>query len=135
MEGRLYNGLVEFNLDAFQEIRHNVLGYRQTIPSVAGVEYAPLDNIGKGRTRGIEFSGKVQHAFNNNFWMILNGNITYSRSSYLEIDEAVNKPEYQRMKGQESSQAIGYIAEGLFRDQAEIDNSPTQGGNVMPGDI
>ncbi len=23
------------------------------------------------------------------------------------------------MKGQESSQAIGYIAEGLFRDQAE----------------
>lgn len=135
LEGRLYNGLVEFNLDAFQEIRHNVLGYRQTIPSVAGVEYAPLDNIGKGRTRGIEFSGKVQHAFNNNFWMILNGNITYSRSSYLEIDEAVNKPEYQRMKGQESSQAIGYIAEGLFRDQAEIDNSPTQGGNVMPGDI
>ena len=39
------------------------------------------------------------------------------------------------MKGQESSQAIGYIAEGLFRDEAEIANSPTQGGNVMPGDI
>ena len=39
------------------------------------------------------------------------------------------------MKGQESSQAIGYIAEGLFRDEAEIANSPKQGGNVMPGDI
>lgn len=39
------------------------------------------------------------------------------------------------MKGQEISQQIGYIAEGLFRDQAEVDNSPTQGGDVMPGDI
>lgn len=135
LEGKLFNGLVEFNLDAFQEIRHNVLGYRQTIPSVAGVELAPLDNIGKGRTRGLEFSGKLQHAFNGDFWMILNGNVTYSRSTYLEIDEALNKPEYQRMAGQESSQAIGYIAEGLFRDQAEIDNSPVQGGNIMPGDI
>lgn len=135
LEGKLFKGLVEFNLDAFQEIRHNVLGYRQTIPSVTGIEMAPLDNIGKGRTRGIEFSGKLQHAFNNDFWMILNGNVTYSRSTYLEIDEALNKPVYSRMKGQESSQAIGYIAEGLFRDQAEIDNSPTQGGNLMPGDI
>lgn len=23
----------------------------------------------------------------------------------------------------------------LFRDQAEIDNSPSQGGDIMPGDI
>ena len=30
---------------------------------------------------------------------------------------------------------MGYIAEGLFRDQAEIDNSPRQDGDVMPGDI
>ena len=30
---------------------------------------------------------------------------------------------------------MGYIAEGLFRDQAEINNSPRQDGDVMPGDI
>ena len=135
LEGKLFDGLFEFNLDAFQEIRHNVLGYRTTVPSTVGLEMAQLDNIGKGRTRGLEFSGKIQHAFSNDFWMILNGTLTYSRSTYLDIVEALNKPEWQRMKGQESSQAIGYIAEGLFRDQAEIDNSPTQGGNVMPGDI
>lgn len=135
LEGKLFDGLFEFNLDAFQEIRHNVLGYRTTVPSIVGTEVAQLDNIGKGRTRGVEFSGKIQHAFSNDFWMILNGNLTYSRSTYLEITEALNKPEWQRMKGQESSQAIGYIAEGLFRDEAEIANSPVQGGNVMPGDI
>lgn len=38
-------------------------------------------------------------------------------------------------KGHDISQQVGYIAEGLFRDQMEIDNSPVQGGDLMPGDI
>jgi hypothetical protein len=65
----------------------------------------------------------------------LNGTLTYSKVTYKEIEEATDKPEWQRLRGKEISQAIGYIAEGLFRDQAEIDNSPRQDGNVMPGDI
>ena len=135
IEAKLFDGLFEFTLDAFQEIRHNVIGSRVTLPASAGIEVAPLDNIGKSRMRGIDFSGKIQHAFSNDFWMILNGTLTYSKSIYKEIEEATGKPEWQRVKGQEISQQIGYIAEGLFRDQAEIDNSPVQGGDVMPGDI
>ena len=38
-------------------------------------------------------------------------------------------------EGQEISQQLGYIAEGLFRDKAEISNSPYQDGNPQPGDI
>lgn len=112
-----------------------MIGNKNTLPSSAGVEVAPLANIGKSRMRGIDFSGKVQHAFSQDCWMILNGTLTYSKSIYKEIEEAIGKPEWQRMKGQEISQQIGYIAEGLFRDQAEINNSPVQGGDVMPGDI
>lgn len=135
MEAKMFSGILEFTLDAFQEIRHNVIGNKNTLPSSAGVEVAPLANIGKSRMRGIDFSGKVQHAFSQDCWMILNGTLTYSKSIYKEIEEAISKPEWQRMKGQEISQQIGYIAEGLFRDQAEINNSPVQGGDVMPGDI
>ncbi len=135
LEVQMLRGIFEFTLDAFQETRHNILGTRNIIPSPTGIEYAPLDNIGKARSRGIDFAGKYQHAFSNDFWIILNGTVTYSKAIYQEIEEAIDKPWYQRMKGQELSQAIGYIAEGLFRDQAEIDNSPTQSGNVMPGDI
>ena len=122
-------------LDAFQEIRHNILGNRTTVPAAVGIEVPPLANIGKARMRGVDFSGKIQHAFSPDFWLILNGTFTYSKTIFQEIDEATDKPEWQIMKGQEISQQIGYIAEGLFRDQAEIDNSPTQGGDVMPGDI
>lgn len=135
LEMKLFDGLLDFTLDAYQEIRHNIIGSRTTIPSSMGFEIAPLANIGKAKSQGIDFSGKVQHAFSNDFWMILNGTLTYNKATYLKIEEATNKPVWQLKKGHELSQQVGYIAEGLFHDQAEIDNAPVQGGKVMPGDI
>ena len=126
---------MELNADIYQELRHNILDYRYTMPSTTGLEKPQLGNVGKARSRGIDLSGKVQHMFSKDFWMILNGTFTYSKATYREIEEATSKPAWQRREGHELSQQIGYIAEGLFRDQAEIDNSPRQGGNIMPGDI
>lgn len=135
LESKFFNGLLEVNLDAYQEIRHNIIGYRTNVPANSGIERNQLDNIGKARSRGIDFSGKIQHAFSHDFWFILNGTLTFNKTVYKEVEEASNKPAWQRMTGQELSQQIGYIAEGLFQDQAEIDNSPVQSGDVMPGDI
>ncbi len=134
LEAKLFK-FIDITVDAYQEIRHNVLANRTTIPISMGLEQPPLDNIGKTRSRGIDFSGKIQHAFSNDFWVILNGTFTFNKVTYRSIEETANKPEWQRKSGQEISQAIGYIAEGLFQDQAEIDNAPSQGGDVMPGDI
>ena len=135
IETKFFGGIVELNADIYQEVRHNILDYRYTMPSTTGLESPQIGNVGKARSRGIDLSGKIQHAFSPDFWMILNGTFTYNKAVFKEIEEATNKPEWQRKKGHELSQAIGYIAEGLFRDQAEIDNSPRQGGDVMPGDI
>lgn len=100
-----------------------------------GLHMDPLANTGKAESKGIDFSGKIQHAFSNDFWFILNGTFTYNKATYKEIEEASGKPWYQMKKGNEISQQYGYIAEGLFIDQDEIDNSPFQGGEVQPGDI
>ena len=51
------------------------------------------------------------------------------------MEEAKDKPYWQLKTGYELSQRVGYIAEGLFRDQAEIDNSPQANTGIMPGDI
>lgn len=135
IETKFFGGIVELNADIYQEIRHNILDYRYTMPSTTGLEKPQIGNVGKARSRGIDLSGKIQHAFTPDLWMILNGTFTYSKATYREIEEATSKPEWQRREGHELSQQIGYIAEGLFRDQAEINNSPTQGGDIMPGDI
>lgn len=135
IEAKMFKGLLEFQADIYREIRHNIISTRTTIPASMGVEVDPLANIGKTLSHGVDLSLKVQKAFSPDTWMILNGTLTYNKVKYKEIEEAINKPAWQRKVGKEISQPIGYIAEGLFRDQAEIDNSPRQDGDVMPGDI
>ncbi len=137
VETKFFGGVVEVNADIYQEIRHNIIDYRYTMPEVTGLEKLQVGNVGKVRSRGVDLAGKIQHSFSPDFWMILNGTFTYNKATFLKMEEATNKPEWQRKKGKEISQRVGYIAEGLFRGQAEIDNSPNQGGSgmTMPGDI
>ena len=135
IEAKFLGGLLETQVDVYREIRHNILSQRYVIPANVGIELAPLDNIGETDSRGVDLSAKIQHMFANDFWFILNGTLTYNRVKYKYIEEATDKPAWQRKQGHEISQAMGYIAEGLFRDQNDIDNSPRQDGDVMPGDI
>lgn len=135
IELKLFQGLIELQADLYKEIRHNIISLRTTIPASMGIEVNPLDNIGKTLSKGVDLSAKLQKAFSPDFWVILNGTLTYNKVRYKEIEEATDKPWYQLKLGHEISQPIGYIADGLFRDQAEIDNSPVQSGDVMPGDI
>ena len=135
MELKLLDGIIDLTVDAYQEIRHNVLANRTVVPSSVGLGLQPLDNVGKVKSRGIDLSGKIQHAFSPDFWVIFNGTLTFNKATFMEIEEASNKTDYQVKKGHEISQQVGYIAEGLFRDEVEIANAPVQGGNVMPVDI
>lgn len=135
IETKFFKDLIELQADIYQEIRHNIISQRVIVPASMGIEVPQLDNIGSTRSRGIDISGKIQYAFKKDFWVILNGTLTYNKVIYKDIEEAVGKPQWQRKAGKEISQAIGYIAEGLFRDQAEIDNSPNQEGDLKPGDI
>ena len=135
LDGQLFNGLFEFQADVYQEKRHNIISQRLTIPAYLGIETPPLDNVGRVLSRGVDLSAKVQHQFSKDFGVILNGTLTFNKATYDYIDEAVDTPSWQHKKGREISQQLGYIAEGLFRDQAEIDNSPSQDGDIMPGDI
>ncbi|MDY4042286.1 MAG: TonB-dependent receptor [Marinifilaceae bacterium] len=134
VETQFFKGILEINADIYKEIRHNIIDKRVVIPANIGVEIPPLDNIGKVCSRGVDLSAKIQHAFTPDVWFILNGTFTYNKAVYKELEEATNKPEWQQKVGHEISQQVGYIAEGLFRDQAEIDNAPSQ-PTAMPGDI
>ncbi len=135
IEAKLFKGALEFQADIYREVRHNIISLRYNIPASMGIELPPLDNVGKTLSKGVDLSVKFQKAFTPDFWIILNSTLTYNKVVYKEIEEASNKPAWQLKQGKEISSPLGYIAEGLFRDQAEIDNSPRQDGDVMPGDI
>ena len=135
LEMTFLNGLFDFTIDVYQAVRHNILGQRTIVPASMGLGIEPYVNIGKTRSRGVDFAGKIQHSFSNSLWFILNGTLTYNKVIYKAIEEGADVPAWQRKVGRDISQQIGYIAEGLFQSQAEIDRSPLQSGDVMPGDI
>ena len=83
----------------------------------------------------LDFSGKIQKAFTPDFWIILNGTFTYSRAEYKELDEATDTPWWQSKIGHEISQQVGFVDQGLFRSQAEVDYAPQQNGEYALGDI
>ena len=50
--------------------------------------------------------------------------------------DSENTPDYRKLTGKEVGAQLGFIAEGLFHTQEEIDNSPTiTGSPVLPGYI
>ena len=135
LELKMFKGIVDVTVDVYQQIRHNILDYRRTIPANMGVETFQLANVGKARSRGLDFSGKIQHAFTPDFWIILNGTFTYNKATFLDLEEATDKPEWQLKEGHELSQQVGFVDQGLFHDEAEIAFAARQDGDVMPGDI
>ncbi len=132
---KLFNGLLETNVDVYHEIRHNIYDYRYTIPSSVGLVQSPLDNYGSVDSKGFDFSGKLQHAFSSDFWFIASGTITYNKATYRTVEEPAGKPDWQKKVGHDISQSFAYIAEGLFQDEEEIASAPTQDGDIQPGDI
>ncbi len=132
----LWNGLFTLTADFFKDKRDKIFLERGNIPYTVGVEsLKPWANIGKMDSKG--FDGNL--AFHKKIGKVdltLRSNWTYSTNDVKDYDEAANALTYQMTKGYRWNQIRGLISEGLFKDQADIDNSPIQTfGSYMPGDI
>lgn len=71
--------------------------------------------------------------------MSVRGTFTYIKNKLVYVDEPDYTYTWQTTAGWPlvSYRWVGYVADGLFKDQEDIDNSPEQnlGSQVMPGDI
>ncbi len=129
----------EFTLiaDFFHEKRRNILQTRQDIPTTMGIRGTPQANVGMSEGRGIDAELKYNKTMANGLWYSINGNFTYMSGRYLQYEE----PDYSDVPwrtrvGTKLSQPMGLIAERLFIDEEEVNNSPVQEfGEYMAGDI
>lgn len=136
---------VEFDLfkdirvqaDYFWENRTNILMERSYIPTFMGLQAKPKSNVGESSGQGFEFSIDANKSINKDWWMSARANFTYATGKF----EVYEEPDYsatpwKTKKGNKLSQEWGLIAERLFVDQYEVDNSPKQTfGAYGPGDI
>ena len=128
---------LEILADFFTERREKILQTRQDIPTTMGLVTIPQSNVGIAQGKGFETEVKYQKNFTPDVWLVVNGNFTYSSSKYVQYEEPnYSETPWRSSIGKKLSQPFGYIAERLFIDQEEVNNSPRQEfGAYVAGDI
>jgi hypothetical protein len=133
LEGTLFGGKVNFEMDYFNNTRTQMLINRNaSIPRTAGFS-PPRENIGELKNRGFDFlvsysgqTGDLRYQFG------INGG--YSKNEVVFLDEPPNTLPWQTVTGRPYDTRIMYSAIGVFEDQAAVDAVPHWPG-ARPGDI
>ena len=141
LELGLFNSL-NFQIDYFTEHRSKIYMSRDYIPSTMGLTTTISSNLGEVNSRGVDFSLDYNKAFDSGLILSGRGNFTYATNEVLVNGEPDYTYDYLSRIGYPVNQAWGLIAERLFIDQADIENSPEQfngfsssANSYMPGDI
>lgn len=125
-------------LDYFYEKRSNILMQRASWPNTLGYSNAvPYRAIGKMDNWGYEFSTNYTQRIGKDIKLDFRGNFTYTQNKYVFKDEVWREYPWQIQTGRPLSTHYGYVAEGLFTSQEEIDYHAVQelGSTPMVGDI
>ncbi|WP_158995646.1 TonB-dependent receptor [Mucilaginibacter sp. L196] len=128
------------SVDAYQKYVSNILltgDITTTIPSSMGLQANLQSNTGINYGKGAEVTLNYSKSFNNSLWIQTRGTFTYQVSKViadLEPQYPANE-KYLSQIGNSADQIYGLVAERLFIDQQEVNNSPAQFGNVLGGDI
>jgi hypothetical protein len=150
----VYNAGLDFSLlkraiygtlEGFYRTREGIPATRNTsLPSTFGATL-PTENINNLNDRGFEISlGTAKSS--RDFMYDISANISWSRAKWDHYEE----PEYEdpdqkrqeQKSGQWTDRVMGYVSDGVFTTQAEIDALPYEytivgGGNaaLRPGDV
>jgi len=131
---------VNLNFDVFKEIRSKIYMQRvNTLPDFIGTgETKIYENSGKMKNVGFDIALDYNKQITKDFFLSFKGTLTYAHNTILERDE----PPFQLYPnlssvGYSRGQHLVYVADGLFRDQADVDSHAEQtlGYIPQPGDI
>lgn len=127
---------LDMTLDFFRENRHDIFQQRSTIPNYLGTATTKVyGNLAKMKNQGIDLSLSYNKQFNKNFFASFKSTFTYAHNEVVAYDESPAFP-FQSKVGVSANVNGGYISDGLFIDQADINNYNQQLGSVLkPGDI
>lgn len=144
LDASFLRGLIGLEFDVFYRRTDNMFGEpRDTYPSTFGA-ILPQLNINSTEDRGFELTLNHRKTLGNGiqYSVALMGSLAREKYRYWSESEYTDPDEiriYQKT-GKYTNRWIGYISDGLFMDQAEIDAHPVdqdQAGNstLRPGDI
>lgn len=133
IDASLFKDKVNLAFDYFHE-RNTDIMIQPTLPNIMGIRF-PNFPIGIVENKG--FDGSI--AYNDQIGELgfsIHAVATKAQNKVIERGEEKQRYDYQNRTGLPLDAIFGLQSLGLFKDQAEIDASPTQTfGAVLPGDI
>ena len=123
-------------VDIFRETRRDIFQKKGTIPTYLGTGNTDVfGNLAEMKNQGLDLSIDYNKAFSKDFYMNFKGTFTYAHNEITKYDE-VPKYAFQSKVGQSANVSQGYLSNGLFLDEAEIDRYNQQMGSTLgAGDI
>jgi TonB-linked SusC/RagA family outer membrane protein len=119
--------MFKLNVDVFFEKRNNILANRErSIPATVGVSL-PVENIAKVDNNGFEIEFTYQNRIND-FSYSASLNFTHNKNTIRFIDEPANIPDSRKQTGKPMGQFFGYICEGYYNTEEDLQNYPKMEG-------
>jgi len=146
IEGAALDNKLNFELNFFSRTTRDLMTFVDR--SQVGLENM-LVNGGKIRNKGIELSAGYTYNINSDLTLNVSGNITFLDNEVLELSENLptgvlirgfmnnGSAEARTMAGFPIATFWGYVVEGIYQTNADIEKSPdaTAIGAYLPGDF
>lgn len=134
IEAAFLNNRVFLEVDYFNNLRTDILHFRNaSVPQTSGLSL-PRENIGEVASTGFDGSVTYSHNTGSKFQFEATLNLGYADNEIKYWDEPPGAPEWQRSTGAPMNTGLFYQAIGVFSDQAEVDSYPHWEG-ARPGDL
>ena len=137
IDAKFLKNRFDFTVDFFNDIRSGIYQQRASTPEEMGLVTLPYANVGKMKSWGVDGHLSFTQTINKDMYFVLRGNFTQSKNELVQYEEAIVRYPYQSSVGYQYHVNRGLVALGLFKDEADVKNSPRQTFTsvVLPGDI
>lgn len=143
IDAELFNGRLGFTGDVYQKNTSGML-YAAPVPLTAGTA-APVRNVASVENRGLELALNYRNR-DRALKYSLGGNIAFVKNKVTSLGEG-GEPVYagrvqsgnsdvtKTEVGQPIGSFFGYVTDGIFQNQQEVEAAAFQNENTAPGDI
>jgi TonB-dependent starch-binding outer membrane protein SusC len=139
----MFDGRLNFALDVYQRDTDNLL-FSPNLPATAGVANPPVQNVGKMRNTGFDFSIGTRGSFSDEVFWTLSFNGSHYQNEIIRIDgdqDFFFGPISTRFGNQVINQVgqpigafYGFKTDGYFQNASDVSSHATQDG-AAPGRI
>lgn len=141
LDVNLFEDKLQMTVDYFDKATSDIL-LRLPIPATQGDVEAPYQNVGSVSNRGWEFTVNYNHFFNNGLGINAGFNVSQVKNEITDLGKMGDNElggwvdgNSINVIGRPIGAYYGYVAEGYFQSEDEIQKHAQQFGDLAPGDI